>query len=216
MSDDPDKDLSRQELEMKRSAHLGPGTYFHDEAKLEIGMKGGHPGVRWSTGRRWEDPPLADSYKMNGSVLNPRRAYVEWVTAGNPMWREQRGERNPTAASAPGGADYLPVLDSGPKTSIATRVRKGPRRFAFVFNSNQPRLAQPGSVTAASRREFTPSTGPTVGPGSYNPRQLAPDDPPPFRSGEQRGDVRTWGDNFYALRPRHLLKCQGSTALLDT
>ena len=143
-------------------------------------------------------------------------SYVEWVTPGNPMWREDRRERSATAGHKPSGADYMPTLDSGPKISLATAVAKGPRRFAFVFQSNQPRLAPPGSVTAASRREFTPCTGPALGPGAYNPTEFRPDDPPPFRSGQQRGDVRCWGDNFDALRPRHLLKAQGSTALLDT
>jgi len=207
--------MTKDELELKRTAHLGPGAYFHDESKRDVALPGGHPGVRWSSGKRFKEPPAADSYKKNGSVLNPRRPYVEWVTPGNPMWREDRRER-----SAPGnktsGTDFMPTLDSGTKMSLATSVTKGSRRYAHVFSSSQPRLAAPGSVTAASRREFTPCTGPNIGPGAYNPRALQPDEPPPFRSGKQRGDPRTWGDHFNGLRPRHLLQCPGATVLQDT
>lgn len=214
--DESELSMSRQELELQQVAHLGPGSYFKEEKKLDYGRPV-KSGVKWSSQPRWLPPPAAESYKNNGANPNPRREYVAWVRPGNPITRGGPIKERDSSygRGKPEGADYLPLLDRGPKTSLATGVKLGGRNYAHVFKSAQPRLAEPGSVTAASRREFTPCTGPSVGPGSYDPKPLKPDDPPPFRSGEQRGDARCWSDHFNGLRPRHLLKSSGCTLLWD-
>ena len=76
VSDDPDVHLTPEELELKRAAHLGPGAYFADERARDVAHPRGHPGVRWSQGPRFTAESKADSYKRNGSVLNPRRRCV--------------------------------------------------------------------------------------------------------------------------------------------
>lgn len=200
--------------------HLGPGRYFRT-AWAEEGFRKTQlqrePQIPFSTAPRFRDAPASESYKRNGANTNPRRSLTDWILPYNPIYRKGPADRTPYDKRTDNGGDYMPMLDTLNKMSLATKSRTGIVGFAGVFKSKNPRLAEPGSVLAASRREFVPATaGDRLGPGAYDAREPPSDPPPPFRSGEQRGDVRVWSDGFAGLRPRHLLKAQGHTALLET